>query len=615
MKRRLTTILSADVAGYSRLMGTNEAETLAALTAHRAELVDAMVADHQGRIVKLIGDGMLVEFESVVSAVDCAAKIQKGMRARNSAVPADRRIEFRIGVNIGDVIVENDDIFGDGVNIAARIESFAKPGGVAVSAAVREHVGNRLDLIFEDTGEQLLKNIERPVRVYNVVLDAPQAASDRSDRVPATAHKPSIAVLPFNNMSDDPAQEYFSDGITEDIITDLSKISGLSVVARHTVFAYKGTRVTAQRVAAELGVSFLLEGSVRKAGQRVRITGQLIDGSDGRHVWAERYDRNLTDIFDIQDEITEAIVSQLKIRLLPRERKAIEQPATASVEAYNYCLKGRELFHTMTKASLQHARRMFTYAAELDPHFARAYAGIADCDSFLCGFHGVNIPPESLLENCAKALELDPDLPEVHASHGYALSTVGRYQEAASAFERALALDPNSHEAHYFYARHCFVRCDYEKAVEHYERAAEIRPDDYRSPVLAGNALDRLGQPEKKEQLMRIGLERVERNMVLHPESSDAAQLGACTCAALGERDRALDLIARVNAIDPEDARACYNNACAYALLGEQEQAMELLEHSLPLVSPELHAWIRNDPDLDAVRSHPRFQELLKTTR
>ncbi|OCP00720.1 MULTISPECIES: adenylate/guanylate cyclase domain-containing protein [unclassified Ensifer] len=615
MKRRLTTILSADVAGYSRLMGANEAETLAALTAHRAELVDAMVTDHEGRIVKLVGDGMLVEFESVVNAVDCAAKIQKGMRQRNSAVPDDRRIEFRIGVNIGDVIVENDDIFGDGVNIAARIENFAKPGGVAVSAAVREHVGNRLDLVFEDAGEQLLKNIERPVRVYNVVIDVPQAANDPAARGPASARKPSIAVLPFNNMSDDPTQEYFSDGITEDIITDLSKISGLSVVARHTVFVYKGTRVTAQRVAAELGVSFLLEGSVRKAGQRVRITGQLIDGIDGRHIWAERYDRNLTDIFDIQDEITGAIVAQLKIRLLPSERKAIEQAATASVEAYNYWLKGRELFHRMTKSSLQHARRMFTYAAELDADFARAYAGIADCDSFLCGFHGVNIPPDTLLETCAKALERDSTLPEVHASHGYALSTVGRYEEAAAAFKRALALDPNSHEAHYFYARHCFVRSDYEKAVKHYERAAEIRPDDYRSPVLAGLALDRLGQLEKREKLIRIGLERVERSMVLHPESSDSAQLGACVCAALGERDRALELIARVNAIDPEDARACYNNACAYALLGEQELAMELLEQSLPLVSPELHAWILNDSDLDSLRTLPRFQELLKTTR
>ncbi|MBB4185661.1 adenylate cyclase [Sinorhizobium terangae] len=612
MKRRLTTILSADVAGYSRLMGTNEAETLAALTAHRAELVDAMVADHQGRIVKLIGDGMLVEFESVVSAVDCAAKIQQGMRARNSAVPVDRRIEFRIGVNIGDVIVENDDIFGDGVNIAARIENFAKPGGVAVSAAVREHVGNRLDLIFEDAGEQLLKNIERPVRVYNVVLDAPQAASDRSDRVPAVAQKPSIAVLPFNNMSDDPAQEYFSDGITEDIITDLSKISGLSVVARHTVFAYKGTRVTAQRVAAELGVSFLLEGSVRKAGQRVRITGQLIDGSDGRHVWAERYDRDLTDIFDIQDEITQAIVTQLKIRLLPKERKAIEQPVTASVEAYNYCLKGRELFYTMTKASLQHARRMFTYAAELDPRFARAYAGIADCDSFLCGFHGEHVPPESLLETCAKALELDPDLPEVHASHGYALSTIGRHEEAVAAFERALALDPNSHEAHYFYARHCFVRRNFEESVAHFERAAEIRPDDYRSPILAGNALDHLGQLDKKERLSRIGLERVERSLVQHPESSDAAQLGACACAVMGDRDRALELVARVKTIDPEDTHARYNIACVYALLGEQDQAIDLLEQSLPFVSPELRAWFRNDTDLESIRSHPRYAQLLK---
>src|SRR6266566_314919 len=292
MERRLTTILAADVVGYSRLTGVNEAGTIDALKTLRKDLVDPKIAEHHGRIVKLTGDGILVEFPSVVSAVACAAEIQRAVRARNASVPPETRIEFRIGVNVGDVIVEGDDILGDGVNVAARLEGIAPVGGIAVSQSVRDHVGNRLDLDFEDMGERRLKNIEAPIRVYSISVERPSgdvAASVGQER-------PSIAVLPFVNMSGDPEQEYFSDGITEDIITDLSKVSGLFVVARNTAFTYKGKHVDVQEVAKRFGVNFILEGSVRKAGARVRVTGQLINGKDGGHVWADRYDRDLTDI-------------------------------------------------------------------------------------------------------------------------------------------------------------------------------------------------------------------------------------------------------------------------------------------------------------------------------
>jgi adenylate cyclase len=272
MERRLTAILAADVVGYSRLMGVDEVGTLAALKSIRADFIEGKIGEHQGRVVKLTGDGMLVEFPSVVSAVACAADVQRGMRERNADVPQDQRIEFRIGVNLGDVIVDDDDIYGDGVNVAARIESIAEPGGVAVSGSVRDHVGNRLDLHFEDRGEQQLKNIEKPTRVYNVLLDKPESTRMTA----AQENRPSIAVLPFTNMSGDPEQEYFSDGITEDIITDLSKISGLSVIARHSAFSYKGKPLKVQQVGRELGVAFVVEGSVRKAGTRVRVTGQLV---------------------------------------------------------------------------------------------------------------------------------------------------------------------------------------------------------------------------------------------------------------------------------------------------------------------------------------------------
>jgi adenylate cyclase len=296
MERRLTAVLAADVVGYSRLMGADESGTLAALDTLRTDLINPKISEHQGRIVKLTGDGMLVEFPSVVNAVACAADMQRGIRDRNRGLPQDRRIEFRMGVNVGDVIVQGEDIFGEGVNVAARLESIATPGGIMISGSVRDHIGNRLDLAFDDIGEQSLKNIERPIRVYGVSLDSP-AAQDTEHAHPMQwqqLEKPSIAVLPFNNMSGDPEQEYFSDGITEDIITDLSNVSGLFVVARNTAFTYKGKPVKVQQVAQELGVRFILEGSVRKAGSRVRVTGQLINGKDGGHVWAARFDRDLT---------------------------------------------------------------------------------------------------------------------------------------------------------------------------------------------------------------------------------------------------------------------------------------------------------------------------------
>ncbi len=617
MERRLAAILAADVVGYSRLMGVSEAGTLAALKAHRRELVDGKIAEHQGRIVKLTGDGMLVEFPSVVNAVACAVEIQRKMGERNTDVPQDQRIEFRIGVNLGDIIFEDNDIFGDGVNVAARIESIARPGGVSVSGSVRDNVGNRLDIAFEDLGEQTLKNIERPVRVYNIPLGAPPrpAPTAPPQATPASAkekERPSIAVLPFNNMSGDPEQEYFSDGITEDIITDLSKVSGLHVIARNTAFTFKGKSVKMQQVAAELGVRFVLEGSVRKAGQRVRITGQLIDGKDGGHVWAERYDRDLTDIFAIQDEITHTIVEQLKVKLLPEEQKAISQAPTENIEAYTLYLRGREHFHARTKASLTRARSLFARAVELDPNYARAYAGIADCDSMLYGYYGANISMESTLETCNKALKLDPGLAEAHASRGLVLTVSGRYEEAIAEYEQAIVLNPNSYEGHYFYGRQAFAQGDFEKAVEQYGRATEIQPDDYRSPLMAVNAMHSLGRHKEEAQLAQVGLERAERVLKLHPENSDPALLGACALATLGQHERAREWADRALAIDPDDPQAQYNVACVYSLIGAIEPALDILEKVLPKLSAEFYKWFRNDSDLDPIRAHPRYENLLK---
>jgi adenylate cyclase len=612
MERRLSAILAADVVGYSRLMGDNEAATLGALKTLRTELIDRKIAEHQGRIVKLTGDGMLVEFPSVVSAVACAADIQRGMRARNANVPSDARIEFRIGVNLGDVIVEGGDIFGDGVNVAARLESIAPVGGIAVSPVVRDQVGNRLDVAFEDMGERRLKNIERPIRVYSISLDAPSGGEDGDA---ASAHmqaKPSIAVLPFLNMSGDPEQEYFSDGITEDIITDLSKVSGLSVVARNTAFTYKGQPVKVPKVAKELGVDFVVEGSVRKAGSRVRVTGQLINGKDDRHVWADRYDRDLTDIFAIQDEITHAIVEQLKVKLLPQEKKSIAQAPTDNVEAYTYYLRGRQFLYRHSKSNYELARRMFTKAVELDPLYARAYAGIADCDSFLFLHYNVDVGIDNILATSAKALALDSGLAEAHASRGLALSLREQYEEAMVEFDQAIALNPNSFEAHYFYARACFAQGKLEQAAALFERAAEIKPDDYQSVCLLVSIYRSLGCDREKQGAARRGIERAERELTLHPENPRPAYLGASALNELGETDRAREWVSRALAIAPDDVLTQYNVACVYSLLGDIEPAFNLLERLLPHANHETKAWLKHDSDFDALRKHPRYQKILE---
>ena len=614
MERRLTAILAADVVGYSRLMGVNEIGTLSALKALQADFIDRKIAQHQGRIVKLTGDGMLVEFPSVVNAVACAAEVQRGMRDRNDRVPQDRRIEFRIGVNLGDVIIEGEDIFGDGVNVAARLEEIAPVGGIAVSQSVRDHVGKRLHLIFEDIGERRLKNIERPIRVYSVSLDAPTEQTSGA----ASAHpqeKPSIAVLPFINMSGDPEQEYFSDGITEDIITDLSKVSGLFVVARNTAFTYKGKSVEVQEVAKRLGVNFILEGSVRKAGSRVRVTGQLIDGKTGGHMWADRYDRDLTDIFAIQDEITHAIVEQLKVKLLPQEKKNIAQTPTDNVEAYTYYLRGRQFIERRSKAYYQLARQMFAKAVELDPLYARAYAGMADCDSFLfLHYHVDNVAIDDILATSAKALALDSDLAEAHASRGLALSLEKRYDEATEEFEQAIALDPHSFEGHYFYGRACFTQGKLERAAALFERVAEIKPNDYQALCLLIQIYRSLDRDADARSAARRGVERVERDLTLHPDNPRSAYLGAAALVALGENDRAREWLSRALAIDPHDIWTQYNAACIYTNLGDIERALDVLESVLPHAGYELkHGWIKHDSDLDPLRNHPRFQKILES--
>ncbi|HEY3729815.1 MAG TPA: TIR domain-containing protein [Steroidobacteraceae bacterium] len=441
------------------------------------------------------------------------------------------------------------------------------------------------------------------------------AAAAAEPGPPVFAVRPSVVVLPFNNMSGDPEQEYFSDGITEDIITDLSKVSGLFVVARNTAFTYKGKAVRVQEISQELGVNFVLEGSVRKAGSRVRVTAQLINGKDSGHIWADRFDRDLTDIFAIQDEITHAIVEQLKVKLRPQEKKSIGQAPTDNVEAYTYYLRGRQFLHRHSKSYYQLARRMFTKAVELDPMFARAYAGIADCDSCLVLHYHVDVSIDSILATSAQALALDNGLAEAHASRGLALSLADKKQEAMAEFERATSLDPNSYEVHYFYARACFAENKMEQAATLFERAAELKPDDYQSLGMLAMIYRTLGRERDIEPAARKALELAERELTLHPENPRPAYLGAGCLAKIGERDRATEWLSRALAIDPDDILTQYNVACVYSILGNFDAAFDLLERLLPHANAETKSWIKVDSDFDPLRDLPRYQNVMQLAR
>src|SRR5713226_255630 len=455
IERKLAAILSADVKGYSRLMGEDEVATIRTLTTYR-EVMSTLIRQYRGRVVDSPGDNLLAEFASVVDAVQCAVETQRELTARNADLLPERKMEFRIGINLGDVIVEGERIYGDGVNLAARLEGLAEAGGICISGIVYDQVEtklNSLNLGYEYLGAQTVKNIAKPVPVYRVQMEPGQSSSSASrEKTPTLAlpDKPSIAVLPFANMSGDPEQEYFSDGITEDLITDLSKLSGLFVISRNSVFLYKGKAVKPEQVSRELGVRYLLEGSVRKAGSRVRITAQLIDATSGYHLWAERYDRELQDIFALQDEVTQKIVAALEVKLTEGEQGRLGRPLTNNIEAYDYYLRGLDCHTYATEEANARARQMFAKAVELDPQFAAAYAclGWAYFDQWSLGWSQDLQTLEQAFALAQQAIAVDPLLPDGHRLLGIVYLWKKHYELAIAEVERALALDPNHADAY-----------------------------------------------------------------------------------------------------------------------------------------------------------------------
>jgi TolB-like protein/class 3 adenylate cyclase len=493
VERRLAAILAADVVGYSRLMGIDDVATLQALKAHRREVVDPAIAAHNGRIVKTTGDGMLVEFGSVVDAVTCAMSVQNSMADRNStridpsnsnSIP---RIVFRVGINVGDIIIDGADIFGDGVNVAARVEAECEPGGVYLSGNAFEQIHGKTSFAFDDMGERHLKNIERATRVYSARIGEPQAAAQSYELLTtgkplSLPEKPSIAVLPFQNMSGDHEQEYFADGMVEDIITALSRFNSLFVIARNSSFTYKGKAVDIKQVGRELGVRYVLEGSVRKAGDRVRITGQLIEAATDRHIWADKFDGALEDIFDLQDQVTMSVVGLIAPKLEQAEIERAKRKPTDRLDSYDFYLRGMELVSTRTLAPLPEAFELFKKAFERDPNYAAAYAMAAWAILLQQAISGVPLTTEMRtdairLANLGAREGIDDAF--ALARSGHVLTYLGHeYDRGASMVEQAVALNPNLAVAWHSCGWVSLMCGEDERAIESFDRLIRLSPLD-----------------------------------------------------------------------------------------------------------------------------------------
>jgi adenylate cyclase len=611
MQRRLTAILSADVAGYSGLMEADEAGTLERLKENRSRIFDPCIEAHGGRIVKLMGDGTLAEFTSAVAAVECALAIQQGTERAATDASLETRIRYRIGVNIGEVIVDGDDIYGEGVNVAARLQALAPIGAVAIPLAVRDQVAGKLRCAFEDMGEHQVKNIQRPVHVFLVHSSAdPVAADEGKAKTPRLA----ICVLPFSNLSGDAEQEYFSDGISEDIITDLSKVSALWVAARNTSFTFKGKHVDAREIARQLKVSHLLEGSVRKAVGRVRISAQLIDGATGGHVWAERYDRDLNDIFALQDEISQAIVAALRLKLLPEEKKAIEQRGTANPEAYKLYLMARQFYMTGNLGSARRNEaiiRLCRRAIEIDPNYARPWALMAGAQNTMrmhLGREG-----ENGLAAALRAIELDGNLAEAHAAKARVLMEQARFDESLREVDIALRLEPESYDANNAAGRLYYLTRRFGEAIRYWEKASSLVESEYMASGMLVSCYLAVGDREGARRAAQRSLARTEKIVATEPDNGSAMGHAFGALAALGEVERAKNLAERAMLLDPENLNLRYNVACTLvSMLGDSEGALDILEPLFEQMKIEAVHWARTDPDLDPIREHPRFTRMLE---
>jgi len=568
MERRLAAILAADVVGYSRLMEADEEATLTTLNAYR-HVIDGLIVDHRGRVFGSAGDSVIAEFASPVEAVRCAIAIQLEIEGRDADLPEDRRMRLRIGVNLGDVMAEGDNLFGDGVNIAARLEEIAEPGDVCISAKVHDEVAGKTDGVFIDAGEHRVKNITTPIRVWRWSEAGGVGAPQRSDEALALPDKPSVAVLPFTNMSGDPEQEYFSDGITEDIITELSRFRSLFVVARNSTFHYKGQSPKVQDVGLELGVQYVVEGSIRKAGNRVRITAQLVEATSGNHIWAERYDRDLEDIFALQDEIAETITAQIEPEVGYVERQRAHRKPPQSLNAWDSYQRAMWHLYQFTAQAAEQARTLFHQSISIDPEFAAPYAGLAyqqlydvmngfsedfadslrqaednvrralglDSKDALARFtlgrlYCLKCEYDRSLAELQTALRLNPGFAQIYHGIGFTYTVSGQPADAIPYFEKAIQLSPHDPHLTSFTAMRAFAYL----TLRQYEKALESAEDSMRQPnamvwprLFRTSALGHLGRLGEAAQALaelldyQSGLtcERVTELMYYHKNPDD----------------------------------------------------------------------------------------------
>jgi adenylate cyclase len=553
LKRRLAAILVADVVGYTKMMGADEAGTLAALKHHREEIFNPLLTSHDGRLVKLTGDGALAEFASVVDAVNFALAVQR--RLNDHDTTNANKLQLRIGVNLGDIIIDGDDIYGDGVNVAARLEPLSDPGGICVSSIVRESVGSRVDIKLADGGQVEVKNVDRPIRVWkwHPDTDKQSKAADAGAHTAAapSAREPSIAVLPFENMSGDPEQEYFSDGIAEDILTDLSKIGGLIVIARNSSFAYKGKNVDLRIVGRDLGVGTVLEGSIRRAGNRVRITAQLIDAANGAHLWAERYDRDLTDIFAVQDDVTKRIVEALKITLTPGEQARLSDSGTTNVAAHDLLLRARDILTsaTINRDGYEKALSLLERAIALDPQYGEAHAGLAFAHVFAYMNKWTSDPEKSLQsasDHAELAVGLAPEDPNVFHAKALVAGMRKDVAECAAANAKALAINSNHYESVHMRGVLHLYNGDPAGAVPDIELAMRVNPEmNHRGLQFLGMAHLLMGNYETAAAMFR-------ERLILAPDTDIGRAMLVATLGHLGELDEAKRVWRELMEINPQ---------------------------------------------------------------
>ena len=615
LRHHLVALWFADIAGYSARAAEDERGALQ-LVEILQSLSREIVQEHEGRVVKFFGDAILAEFPSTEMAVRAANALSR--RYSEESGRTGRAHHLRIGIHVGDVAVGADgDLYGDGVNAAARIQAVSDPGEIVVSEDVWRQIRGREGFHFESLGIRDLKGIG-VIDLYGVRLEerrtmtADSSAEKQTEHAVPRARKiQSIAVLPFADLSAERDQEHFSDGVAEEILNALSKVGGLHVPARTSCFAFRGRRLDARAIGKRLGVETLLDGSIRRVGKRVRISVQLIDARNGYQLWSERFDREIEDIFAIQDEIARSVLESLGLALTEREEFRFLKPSTANVEAYEFYLRGRKLYHKWTRQSVEFARPMFERAVKIDPDFAAAWAGLANTyvDLFRWGRKPQDL--EEAQRASEHALELDPNSAEAHVSFGQGLAIQRRFADAAIAFERAIKEDPTLFEAYYLYGRLLFESGDIEKSAKLFEKAQRVRPDDYQSPCFLAAALTELGRRDEALHADRLAVESVEKYLELNPDEARPYSLGANVVIRLGDKERSKRWCQQAMRLAPNDPLVLYNAACNLAMLGESERALDGLERALE-AGVAVGDWIQHDPDFENLRSHPRFQEIVK---